>query len=87
MMNVRSFAALFIIFSLVSGCRSRPNRPDASLCVVIVENGHVYGDCENSAGEYREDYKRLLCTDPDSYGRLERYIDDLELRIRNCGRR
>jgi len=58
------------------------------LCIVAKdENGAYYGDCEDARGEYREETKNLICTDIDGYSKLERYIDQLELRVRNCGRK
>jgi len=79
-MNLKTFAAIFTLFLAISGCVSKPHRPDASMCGAT-------GDCINSQGEYHEDPRLLLCTDPFSYSLLQDYIDKLELRIRELERR
>jgi hypothetical protein len=82
MRNVTSSVKLFILFLGVS-CVSHPNRPDSSLCLAN-SDGWV---CTNSGGDFREQESNLICTDLSGYSALERYVDQLELRIRKLERR
>ena len=45
------------------------------------------GDCRDSRGEFQEDPRLLLCTNPFGYSLLENYIDKLELRVKELERR
>ena len=71
---------LIVIFVILSSCVSRSGRPDSPLC------GNT-GDCQDSRGQFQEDARLLLCTNPLGYSNLEDYIDKLELRIRELERR
>lgn len=82
MKNVTSFAKLFILCLGVS-CVSKPNRPDSPLCL-FNSDGWV---CTNSGGDFRSEESNLICTDLSGYAALERYVDELELRIRKLERR
>lgn len=77
-MNFATFAALFILL-IGASCVSKPNRPDAPMC-------GASGDCTDSRGEFQEDPRLLLCTNPLGYSSYEDYIDRLELRIRQLER-
>jgi hypothetical protein len=63
-----------------ASCVSNTRRPDAPMCGPT-------GDCHNNQGDFQEDPRILLCTNPYGYSLLEDYIDKLELRIRQLERR
>ena len=79
-MNLKTFAATCTLLVGISGCVSKPNRPDSALC------GST-GAWQDSRGQFQEDARLLLCTNPLGYSNLEDYIDKLELRIRELERR
>lgn len=70
---------------LGTSCVSKPNRPDSPLCIRN-SDGWI---CTDSRGDFQEQESNLICSTITGYGQLERYVDDLELRIRklerNCG--
>jgi hypothetical protein len=76
------FVVFFTMF-LASSCVSRPNRPDAPLCL-FNSDGWV---CTDARGDFPEPESNLICSTIDGYSSLERYIDELELRIRQLERR
>ena len=78
-MSLKICAALFITLTLTS-CVSSSHRPNAPMC-------GSSGDCRDSRGEFQEDPRLLLCTNPFGYSLLEDYIDRLEMRIRQLERR
>ena len=81
MKNGTSFVVFFTIF-LATNCVSKPNRPDAPLCLRN-SDGWV---CTDGRGDFPETENNLICSTFDGYSSLERYIDDLELRIRKLER-
>jgi hypothetical protein len=82
MRNVTSFAKIFILLVGVS-CVSKPSRPDSSLCLANSDGWF----CTNSGGDYREQESNLICTDLSGYAALERYVDQIELRLKKLERR
>ena len=79
MQSLKTYVSLFTLLIVVS-CVSGSNRPDAAMCGSL-------GDCHDSRGDFQEDPRLLLCTNPFGYSLLENYIDKLELRIRELERR
>lgn len=77
------FAIFFLIFSLTSSCIPKPGRPAAPLCTVTSKEGR----CTNAQGNFTTDHSDLLCTTIDGYSVMERYVDTLELKIREYERR
>ena len=45
------------------------------------------GDCIDARGEFKEDPRLLLCTNPIGYSAYENYIDELEQRVIRLERR
>lgn len=80
------FAVCFTIF-LGSSCVSKPNRPDSPVCLHN-SDGWV---CTDSRGDFREQENNLVCSTISGYSALERYVDNLEVKIRklerNCGQK
>lgn len=79
-MSLKKFVGTCTLLVGISGCVSKPHRPDSALC------GSA-GDCQDSRGQFQEDARLLLCTNPLGYSNLEDYIDKLEIRIRELERR
>ena len=79
MKNCVTCVLLFIGLIIASGCVSNPKRPEAALC-------DSQGNCIDSRGEFKDDPRLLLCTNPTGYSLIENYIDQLELRIRKLER-
>lgn len=77
------FVVCFTILHAVSGCVSKPSRPDSALCLHN-STGWV---CSDSRGDFPEVEANLICSNLDGYSSLERYIDALELRVRQLERR
>lgn len=67
---------------LGTSCVSKPNRPDAPLCL-FNSTGWI---CTDRRGDFPETESNLMATTIDGYSSLERYIDVLELRIRKLER-
>ena len=82
MKDVMNFVKLFTLFLGVS-CVSAPHRPDAPVCLFNSDGWH----CTNRGGDYREQESNLVCTDLSGYAILERYVDEIELRLRKLERR
>jgi|694.fasta_scaffold55836_10 hypothetical protein len=82
MSSAISFVVIFTLFLSVS-CVSKPNRPDAPLCL---RNTDAWM-CTDSSGDFEQEEDELICTDFAGYADLEGYIDSLELRIRKLERR
>lgn len=82
MTNVISYVKLFIILLGVS-CVSKPYRPDTSVCLYN-SDGWV---CTNASGDFRQEPNDLVCTTLPDYSVLERYVDQIELRLRKLERR
>lgn len=68
---------------LGNSCVSKPHRPDSPICL---RNSNSWV-CTDSRGDYEEQESNLICTSIDGYSDLERYVDALELRIRQLERR
>jgi hypothetical protein len=82
MRSALSFAKIFILLLGIS-CVSVPNRPDYPVCVSGT-NGWM---CTDASGDFPEEATNLICTTGIGYTTLERYISELELRIRKLERR
>ena len=77
------FVVYFTILLAASGCVSKPSRPDAPLCL---HNSNGWA-CTDGRGDFSETENNLVCSTLDGYSSLERYIDALELRVRQLERR
>ena len=75
------FAACCLIY-LGTSCVSKPDRPDAPICLHN-SDGWV---CTDSRGDFKEQENNLVCTSIAGYSSLEKYIDVLELKIRQFER-
>jgi hypothetical protein len=82
MKNAALYAILFISF-IACSCIRKPHRPDAPLCTV----DEIHGECTDARGDFFLDHAHLLCTSLEGYSTLERYIDELELRVKQLERR
>ena len=80
---------ILVLFSC-SSCRKQ-GRPNAELCTKMADSSW---ECEDAYGKVRilreEEEGTLLATTPSGYASLERYVDGLELKIKelqvNCRR-
>lgn len=82
MRDATSFAKLFIMLLGVS-CVSKPGRPSAPICLAN-SDGWV---CTDNSGDYREQESNLVCTDYVGFAAYQRYVDQIELRLRKLERR
>lgn len=75
----------FVVFCtifLATNCVSKPNRPDSAICLHN-SDGWV---CTDSRGDFPETENNLICSTIDGYSSLSKYVDQLELRIRQLER-
>jgi hypothetical protein len=82
-MRIEVVFAVFFMICISCSCIQKPGRPDAPLCTVTSENG----ECTDVRGDFVLDHAQLLCTSVDGYSTLERYVDQLELKVRDLERR
>ena len=73
---------LILILSISCVHDTRLNRPNIPLCVVL-DSGSCYCSFEDQDYEVPK-CSSYLSTDPDSYEKLEKYVDSIELRLLNC---
>jgi hypothetical protein len=82
-MNKETLLGVLFTILLGTSCVSKPNRPDSPLCLYN-SDGWV---CTDSNSDFPETENNLICSTLTGYSSLERYIDALELRIRQLERR
>lgn len=79
-------SVLLLCLACSSSCERKPGRPDSELCTWQFER--LLWECEDSFNHVRteEDEGNLMCTTLDGYLKLEKYIDQKELKIRQLER-
>lgn len=80
MKNV-SFVLVLLALAACSSCIRKQGRPNAELCLYL-EEAKVW-ECEDSFGKITvENEGNLIATTVHGYTILERYIDGLELKVK-----
>jgi hypothetical protein len=82
-MKTETLCAVFFTTFLAASCVSKPNRPDSAICLHN-SDGWV---CTDSRGDFPETENNLICSTIDGYSNLSKYVDALELKIRELERR
>jgi hypothetical protein len=74
---------ILALILLLQSCVTDPriNRPDVPICINLSQGCY----CAHSSGEYEvKDCSNYISSDPDSYEKMEKYVDELEVRLLKC---
>lgn len=82
-MKIETLFVVSCMTFLAASCVSKPNRPDSPICL---HNSDGWM-CTDSRGDFPETEANLICSTIDGYSNVSKYVDALELKIRQLERR